>query len=171
MPVYALYIPTARRPVSGIGMECFASRELTGRVLKARNVHEETHTFYVGDPRPKSFADWPKRRFTEADETGYMRVFLRYARDPVPGLLDRPDEEWVVREGGQMGVVERIPWSDGDEDLVLADGFRLYVKPAVVQPDGTPSYEVRTPTKVKPAVAACPGCGLLPSVTGRCGCS
>jgi len=156
MPVYALYVPTARRPVSGIGMERFASRELTGRVLKERNATGRSRTFYVGAPRPASAYDWPVQEFRLADETGYMRVFLRYAGDPVPGLLDEPDEEWIVREGGPRGVVVRIPWVETGDALPVSE---------------TPAYEVRSAATVKPVAAPCKACHMVPSLTGRCGCS
>jgi hypothetical protein len=173
VPVYALYIPTARRPVSGIGMEMFSSREFAGNILKERNATGRSRTFYVGMDRRTSGADWPKARFPDADETGYMRVFLRYARERAPGLLDRPDEEWIVREGGSRGVVERLPWGDGDERLTLPSDDRLRIAPTPPARVGgeVPFYEVRQPTTVKPEAKMCDGCYMIPSVTGRCGCS
>jgi hypothetical protein len=170
MPVYALYVPTGRRPVSGIGMEKFASRELTGRVLRERNATGRSRAFYVGAPTPKGFSDRPVREFPLADETGYMRVFLRYARDPVPGLLDRPDEEWIVVEGGAQGVVVRMPWSDGDGSEALDGVDRVHVVPGGARFKSV-DYEVRTPTTVKPVAEPCPSCFLVPSVTHRCNCS
>lgn len=161
MPVYALYIPTARRPVTGIGMEVFTSRELTGRVLKERNATGRSKSFYVADGKQP----WDREpvEFPMADETGYMRVFLRYATDPVPDLLDTPDEEWLVEDTGK---VTRLPWGGASEQVAQADD-KLYVVPQQVVPD----YEVRTPTSVKPAVKPCGSCFMVPSVTGRCGCS
>jgi hypothetical protein len=129
--MYALYVPTARRPVSGVTMERFASKELAARILVERNSTGKSKTFYTADG--KQPWDRPPVEFPLADETGYMRVFLRKAKDPVPELLSRPDEEWVVREGGKRGVVERLPWGDGDESAV-ADWRRraLHVSPGVI---------------------------------------
>lgn len=131
MPMYALYIPTARRPVSGVAMERFTSRELASRILVERNATGKSKTFYTADG--KQPWDRPSVVFPLADETGYMRVFLSKAKDPVPELLSRPDEEWVVRVGGKRGVVERLPWGDGGESVV-ADWRRraLHVSPGVI---------------------------------------
>lgn len=127
MAVYALYIPTARRPAPGAGMERFNSRELTGRVLRERNATRRSKTFYVADG--KQPWDRPETEFPQADETGYMRVFLRYAKDPVPDLTDTPDEEWIVESGGRQGKVARLPWNDNDEQLTAQEG-KLVVTPS-----------------------------------------
>jgi hypothetical protein len=170
MPVYALYVPTARRSVSGIEMERFPSREQTARILKERNNTKRSRTYYVIERERPS--DQERGYFQNADRTGYMRVFLRYAKDPVPGLLDRPDEEWILERGGKAGVVVRLPWLDGDEKLT-GRGETLRVDPARLVPgiEAAPDYEVRQPTTVKPEAKMCDGCYMIPSVTGRCGCS
>ena len=171
MPVYALYIPTARRSVSGIEMEKFASREHTARILKRRNNTKRSNTYYVVDRERPS--DQERGFFQDADRTGYMRVFLRYAADPVPGLLDTPDEEWILERGGKEGVVVRLPWTELDE-RVSAKGELFSVVPdrGIPRPVGpTPAYEVRMPTGVRPVVKPCKACFVVPSVTGRCGCS
>lgn len=153
MPVYALYIPTAGRPVTGVGMERFASRELAGRVLKERNATKRSRSFCIDVPRPVSGSGWPEAKFPDADKTGYMRVFLRYAADPAPSLLDTPDEEWIVREGGRTGVVERLPWSRGDERVVVKRG-RLSV---------TPKMARAVPSVLKERTVRCarPSCPLV----------
>lgn len=169
MAVYALYIPTARRPVSGIEMEKFPSREHTGRILKQRNNTKRSKTYYVIERERCS--DQERGYFQAADMTGYMRVFLRYAADPVPGLLDTPDEEWILEKGGKEGVVLRLQWMEG-EDRVAARGDRLSVAPAgtpVPSPDAV--YEVRPADQVKPVSKPCAACYQVPAVTGRCGCS
>lgn len=175
MAVYALYVPTARRPVSGIEMEKFPSREHTGRILKWRNNTKRSKTYYVVErERP---ADQEHGYFQDADRTGYMRVFLRYAADPVPGLLDTPDEEWILEKGGKEGIVVRLPWREGDERLsARSDRLRVEPAPQAGRPLSaadviTPEYEVRVPGLVKPVHPVCPGCDMVPSVTGRCNCS
>ena len=117
MPVYALYIPTASEPVTGIRMERFASRELTGRVLLVRNATKRSRTFYFGGKAPVRVGDHPEADFFQADSTGYMRVFLRMAADPVPQLGDTPDEEWIVEKGGRQGKVVRLPWTSTRERI------------------------------------------------------
>lgn len=172
MAVYALYIPTARRSVSGIELEKFPSREQAGRILKERNNTKRSRVYYVtAKERP---SDQERGYFQDADKTGYMRVFLRYAKDPVPGLLDTPDEEWILEDRGFEGVVVRLPWLPGDEKVAaMRGGDRLRVDPAAVLPQvgETPSYEVRQTMEAKPTVPPCQSCYMVPSVTGRCGCS
>lgn len=172
MAVYVLYVPTARRSVWGIEMEKFPSREETARILKERNNTKRSRTYYVVDRERPS--DQTRGFFQDADKTGYMRVFLRYAKDPVPGLLDTPDEEWILEKGGREGVVVRLPWMEGDEKLTPRKNETLRVDPAPVEvsrSDSAPDYEVRQPVKSPVAFPVCSGCDLLPSVTGRCGCS
>jgi hypothetical protein len=138
MAVYALYIPTAKRPVSGVGLERFPSREVTGRILLQRNNTGRSRTFYVTSAKV-SWIERPEEEFPLADETGYMRVFLRRSADSVPDLLDTPDEEWVVREGGKRGVVQRLRWAEGQEKLTIADK-RLKIVPA---PPAPPPLDLR----------------------------
>lgn len=126
MPVYALYVPSARRPVADLDMEIFPSREVTGNILKQRVQSGSSITFWLRDGkishRDRAVKAWPLW-----DETGYMRVWLRKAADPAPALLERPDEEWLVRETGGL---ERIPWVDGEESLILSDtGERALNRP------------------------------------------
>lgn len=115
MTVYVLYVPTARRSVTGIALEKFSSREFTAKTLLRRNATGIGPTFYLDD----NSRAWDKSDavFPDADETGYMRVFLRRATDPVPDLLDTPDEEWIVESGGRRGIVHRLPWTDGDDTV------------------------------------------------------
>lgn len=152
MTVYALYVPTACRPVSGIAMEVFPSREVTGRMLLQRNATQHSKTFYVGAPKV-SHRLLPEAEFPLADETGYMRVLLRKAADPVPALRDTPDEEWVVRGGGERGVVERLPWQAFGEKLTVdRRANRLTVTPAEVRPEQPKSRNVQ---------CADPGCRMI----------
>jgi hypothetical protein len=136
--VYALYIPTAKRPVSGIGLERFPSREVTARILLERNDTGRSRTCYVTSAKV-SWVERPEEVFPLADETGYMRVFLRRSAHSVPDLLDTPDEEWVVREGGKRGVVQRLRWEEGQEKLTIADK-RLKIVPA---PSAPPPLDLR----------------------------
>lgn len=126
MAVYALYVPSARRPVADLDMEVFPSREVTGNILKQRVQSGTSLTFWVRDGKV-SHLDRKHKIWPVWDETGYMRVWLRKAADPVPALLERPDEEWLVRETGSL---ERIPWVDGEESLILCDtGERALNRP------------------------------------------
>lgn len=150
-------------------MEKFPSREVAANTLKRRNNKLLSHTYWVTERERSS--DQERGYFQEADRTGYMRVFLRYASDPVPSLLDTPDEEWILERGGKMGVVIRLPWMAGDETLsVRGDCLKVVPVPSVSTSD-VPDYEVRKPTGVRPVARACPSCFIVPSVTGRCGCS
>lgn len=126
MPVYALYVPSARRAVADLDMETFPSREVAGNTLKRRVQSGTSPTFWTreahlphGGHAVKAWPVW--------DESGYFRVWLRRAAEPVPALLERPDEEWLVRETGGL---ERIPWVDGEESLILSDtGERALNRP------------------------------------------
>lgn len=129
MTVYVLYVPSARRPVADLDMEVFPSREVAGNILKQRVQSGTSLTFWARDGRlrhtERKIKAWPVW-----DETGYYRVWLRKAADPVPALLERPDEEWLVRETGGL---ERIPWVDGEESLILSDtGERALNRPRPV---------------------------------------
>lgn len=126
MPVYALYVPSAVRPVADLDMETFPSREVAGKVLQQRVQTGASLTFWSRDGKVshmrREMKAWPIW-----DETGYYRVWLRRAADPVPALLERPDEEWLIRETGGL---ERIPWTDGEESLILSDtGERALNRP------------------------------------------
>lgn len=170
MVVYFLYVPTARGSVSGIEMEKFQNREHVARILKRRNNTKRSDTFYVVERERPS--DQERGYFQQADKTGYMRVFLRKAADPEPGLLDTPDEEWILEKGGKEGVVVRLPWVEGDEKI-SAKRDCLRVDPVHRADPGapTPEYEVRRPDGVKPTGEICGACFTMLSVTGRCGCS
>ena len=172
MAVYVLYVPTARHTVRGVEMEKLPSIEHTKRILKRRNNTKRSDTYYVVDRERPS--DQTRGFFQQADRTGYMRVFLRRAADPVPGLLDTPDEEWILERGGRNGdgVVIRLPWMEGDEWLT-AKGELLDVRHDAPhgQSDITPDYEVRQPTEAQRTGQPCRACFMVPSVTGRCGCS
>ncbi|AXH66434.1 hypothetical protein SEA_SATIS_285 [Streptomyces phage Satis] len=131
MAVYGLYVPSSRRPVADLEMEVFASREVAGKTLQRRVLTGTSRTFFTRQSHIRfSLADHPEKAWPVWDETGYMRVWLRRAADPVPGLLSRPDEEWLIRE---TGAVERIPWTDDTEDtLFLSDtGERALNRPRV----------------------------------------
>jgi hypothetical protein len=126
--VYALFVPSARRPVADLELEVFASRELAGRMLQRRVLTGISRTFYLRHAG-RRFAEHPERAWPVWDETGYYRVWLRKAADPVPDLLSRPDEEWLIRE---TGSVERLPWVDGAQTLALsATGERALSNPAI----------------------------------------
>lgn len=148
MAVYALYVPTAERGVSGIRMERFDSRELAGRVLKERNATKHSKTFYLGDPEVSRY-ERPEADFPLADGTGYMRVFLRRAADPAPGLRDVPDEEWFLREGGRRGVLVREPWTVGREKIRV--DYRL----GTVQIVPGPRVRETSPAKLHRHVLRC----------------
>lgn len=113
--VYALYVPSARRPVGGMEMERFPSREICGRMLQQRVRTGTSRTWYV---RQAHLRDRPEQTWPMADETGYLRVWLRGRDEPEPGLLSRPDEEWLVRE---TGGIEKIEWVDGPDCLWLSE--------------------------------------------------
>lgn len=129
MAVYALFVPSARRPVADLDMEVFPSREVAGNILKQRIQSGTSLTFWVRDGkishRDRKLKAWPVW-----DDTGYYRVWLRKAADPVPALLERPDEEWLVKETGGL---ERIAWVDTEESLILSDtGERALNRPRIL---------------------------------------
>lgn len=129
MAVYVLFVPSARRPVADLDLEIFPSREVAGNILKQRVQTGTSITFWVRDGKI-SHRDRKVKAWPVWDETGYYRVWLRKAADPVPALLERPDEEWLVRETGGL---ERIPWVDGQESLILSDtGERALNRPCLV---------------------------------------
>jgi hypothetical protein len=161
-----------------VEMERFSSVEVAKLILMKRNRTKQSSTHYVVD-RQRS-ANACRGYFPDTDKTGHMRVFLRGDDDPVPGLLDTPDEEWIVERGGRSApdVVIRLAWAEGDEKVerVHYNGWESltiiparYIPPRPDVPD--PDYEVRKPTQVAPVAAVCEGCRQIPSVTGRCGCS
>jgi hypothetical protein len=152
-------------------MERFPSAEDAARTLIQRNRTKRSDTFYVVErERP---ASQTRGFFLHADRSGYMRVFLRDETDPVPGLLDTPDEEWILERGGRdgHGVVVRLPWMSGDERATVRGEF-LRVDPAPFRPTPpTPHYEVRNPGAGGPKPDVCPSCRMAYSMTGRCNCS
>lgn len=179
MTVYAIYVPTARTPTSGLDMERFPSKEVAGHLLLDRCTLGAGATYWVGDPIYGRERVWPRpvRKWEDADETGYMRVFVRRAADPVPGLLDTPDEEWLVNPGGRRGVVVRIPWeaSDAEAARLAGDGVRIY--PSAVPPAPVPVCPARSRVVRTPSVPVlvslpdvCGTCFQIRSATGVCGC-
>jgi hypothetical protein len=118
--LFGLYVPSAVKPVSGLVMEHFPSRDVCASALKKRN---ETGTSHLFTDRAKGYVSLSARPFMTwpvFDETGYMRVWTAWTGDDWPGPLSRPDEEWIVTESGK---VERIPWTDAEtEPLYLANG-------------------------------------------------
>lgn len=117
MTVYALFVPSARRPVADLELEAFPSREVASRTLQRRVLTGASRTFYVRHAG-RRFTTHPERTWPVWDETGHYRVWLRKAADPVPEILSRPDEEWLVKE---TGAVERLAWVDGEESLSLSE--------------------------------------------------
>jgi hypothetical protein len=170
--LYAIYVPTARTPTSGLEVERLPSREQAGRCLLERNLLGAGRTWFLGDELSRYGAHRPVREWADADETGYMRVFLRKATEPVPRPLDTPHEEWLVNPGGKRGVVVRLPWEAADGEVVrlLKDGLR-------VLPSGTapaPAPRSRTVTAPAPLVVAprpvCGSCFQVKHPTAGCGC-
>jgi hypothetical protein len=118
--VYALYVPSAVKPVTGLVMERFPSREVCGQTLKIRLATGSSRLFTDPSGRWMPPASRPLMEWPVFDETGYMRVWTSWTGDDFPGLLSRPDEEWVVSESGK---VERLAWADSETDeLYLANG-------------------------------------------------
>lgn len=177
MAVYGIYVPTARTPTSGLDMECFPSREQTGRCLLNRCQLGADGTWYLRDGTRSQCWPRPVQQWADADDTGYMRVFLRYAADPVPGLLDEPDEEWLVNPGGKRGVVVRLPWqaTDGEAAKLAGDGVRILPSSAVpARPPARPARRltdaVPTTALMAPPRAVCTACFQERHPTAGCGC-
>lgn len=179
--LYALYVPTARTPTSGLDMERMPSREQTGRCLLERNLLGAGRTWFLGDEPARYGRTRPVRQWHDADETGYMRVFLRYAADPVPGLLEEPDEEWLVNPGGKRGLVVRLPWAatDGEVLALARDGVRVLPSgtgapppaPAPARPARHPAAKTPTPPLVASPRPVCGTCFQQRTPTGACDCS
>jgi hypothetical protein len=179
--LYSIYVPTARTPTSGLGMERMPSRELTGRCLLERNLLGAGRTWFLDSDPARYGSTRPVRQWGDADETGYMRVFLRYAGDPVPGLLEEPDEEWLVNPGGKRGVVVRLPWAatQGEVLTLARDGVRVLPSgtdpaPAPVAAPARPARRPAARTPTAPLVATPrPVCGICfqeRTPTGACDC-
>jgi len=118
--LYVLYVPSAVKPVTGMVMERFTSREICEAALKVRNETGRYRLFTDRSGKYVSPGDRPLVTWPVFDETGYMRVWFDLDGDEWPGPLSRPDEEWIVTERGK---VERIPWVDSEEEsLYLANG-------------------------------------------------
>lgn len=192
MAVYGIYVPTARTPTSGLELECFPSREVTGRCLLARCELGAGSTWFVRDGNRRALFPRPVHQWADADETGYLRVFLRRAADPVPGLLDTPDEEWLVNPGGKRGVVVRLEWEHNEKEIarLARDGVRIFPaavpaprlsagRPVPRRPyPPSPPREARVrkpgpeqPVRVAPpAPVVCETCFQVRSATAGCGC-
>lgn len=173
--LYAIYVPTARTPTSGLELERMPSREITGHCLRDRNTLGAGPTWFLGDSPSRVGGGRPVRQWEDADETGYMRVFLRYATDPVPGLLDKPDEEWLVNPGGKRGLIARLPWevADGEVVRLVKDGLR--VLPSGAAPVRIPRAATRKAVfalapLVRTPRAVCGSCFQVRHPTAGCGC-
>lgn len=120
--MYALYFPSAVRPVGGVTLEYFLNRELAARLLMQRNRLGVSPVYWAHLGRQR-YLERPVWNFPNADETGYLRAFQNHLSSP-PGLLERPDEEWLVETTSRgADKVVRIPWCDGDDShVVLAVG-------------------------------------------------
>lgn len=185
MRVYGIYVPTARTPSSGLEMESFPSREVAGRHLIERCHQGAGRTWYLRDGNRRECWPRPVRLWEDADETGYYRIFLRYAADPVPGLLETPDEEWLVNPGGKRGVLVRLPWEDSDGEVLRLTKQGVRVLPSVgdgaslpVRPAGRPAARRPRPTRAKatpaplvaPPRAVCGRCFQERDSIAGCGC-
>lgn len=175
--LYAIYVPTARTPTSGLELERMPSREQTARNLLDRNTLGAGRTWFLGDEPSRYAAHRPVKVWEDADETGYMRVFLRKATDPVPRLTDTPHEEWLVNPGGKRGVVVRLPWEASDTEAVLLAKDGLRILPAGTAPAPAPAARPRAPrAKAAPAAliapprAVCGRCFQERHPTAGCGC-
>ena len=177
--LYAIYVPTARTPTSGLELERMPSREVTGWCLLERNSLGAGRTWFLGDNPSRSGANRPVRVWEDADETGYMRVFLRKATDPVPRLTDTPHEEWLVNPGGKngRGLVVRLPWEASDDEAVVVARDGLRVLPAGTAPAPAPASRPRVArVKAAPAPlvvtprAVCGSCFQERHPTAGCGC-
>lgn len=175
--LYAIYVPTARTPTSGLELERMPSREVTGHCLRDRNTLGAGKTWFLGDQPSRSGA-WhrPVHVWEDADETGYMRVFLRKATDPVPRLTDTPHEEWLLNPGGKRGVVVRLPWEASDDEAVLLarDGLRILPATRAPAPPRRPlrvrQGVIRPVPLVAPPRAVCGVCFQERHPIAGCGC-
>lgn len=173
MAVYGVYVPTAKRPVSGLAMELFPSQEVAGWCLLERGVDRAGRTWYLEDRqllKGLPLARHPRAVWELADETGYMRVWVRRARDPIPRLSDTPDEEWLVEAGGKRGRLVRLPWDD--LDAVPAPAPAPVNPPVRARAGRTPGAGRKDPTPppVAPQAAVCGRCFQLKATSGACGC-
>jgi len=179
--LYGIYVPTARTPVAGLDLERFPSREQAERELRRRTLTGASTTWYVRDRSERSHRRTRRTQVWDAaDDTNYMRVFLRYASDPVPSLLDVPDEEWIVEPGRNRPQVIRLPWEEvpGETITLRTNGVRI--RPSAASPQNPPERPARaarttTPAPVPQALPAargvCAACYQERTAAGTCGCA
>jgi hypothetical protein len=116
--LFGMFVPSAKRPVMGLVIEWFPSRDVCAGELKTRVRSGRGRLFT--DMSGKYLAPMDRKvvEYPVFDETAYFRVWLRPVVDP-PELLSRPDEEWIVLESGK---VERIAWADTETDPLCIVG-------------------------------------------------
>lgn len=163
MAVFGVYVPTARHPLRGLAMEKFPSQEVAGWCLLERTADRTGRTWYLRDlPGLKGVlpSQHPRQVWETADETGYMRVWIRRNRDGTPRPSDTPDEEWLVGEGGKRGRLVRLPWEDLDATPVRQPAGRT----------GAGAGSAPTRRVNVPQAAVCRLCFQAKAVNGACGC-
>jgi len=130
--LYGLYVPTARMPVAGLDLERFPSREQAERELRRRTLTGASTTWYVRDWRERS----PRRTqvWDAADDTNYMRVFLRSASKMVPSPLGVPDERWIVKAGRTRPTVIRLPWEEVPGETITLRANGVCIRPSTASP-------------------------------------
>lgn len=91
-------------------MEAFPSVERASVALVLRVTQQESRTFYMTDSSVAGSAQMGgSEKFPEADQSGFMAVWLRRARELPPQPGEEPDEVWRV---SARGAVRRAPWDD-----------------------------------------------------------
>jgi hypothetical protein len=134
-------------------LELFPSREVAGRLLRARIKDRRSKTYLLTE-NPRKY-ERPEQDFPLTETTASLAVWLRTMADGPPGPTVIPDERWSI---APTGGLLRAPWHP-----------RL-VPPIhkIVRPEPEPVIPVRA---APPVMAACEACFQIPTVTNMCGCS
>lgn len=114
MTIYALHKLSQKGDVAP--MEEFPSVERAAAALQTRVRKQASGAYFMSDPRPFVHPR-PEVAFPQADDTGFMAVWVRRPSDMPPTPETTPDELWRVTGGG---TVRREKWNEEKHQVVAA---------------------------------------------------